>query len=322
MPHLPNLSMRLSPDAPEHELLFARQLGVPCVFCWYRDDQNDVATLTALRQRVESAGLTLWNIGNYRIAKWDLIHLNLPGRDEAIKSFCDMVRTIGAAGVRHTTFTWEASGVWSSTQAGESRGAKARRVAMSELAARPFSHGRRYSRDEIWDNFEYFLKRVIPVCEEADVRLALHPNDPPVDELGGVPCLIRSFDDYRRAFALADSPYLGMEFCCGCWLEGGTAGFGELLSGLQWCLDDDRVILVHFRNVSAPLPEFTETFLDNGYQDMYPIMRTLVANDFGGTVTLDHTPQFCPEMGPGAGTAYAIAYMRALGERAVAELGG
>lgn len=231
-----------------------------------------------------------------------------------------MVRTIGAAGIRHTTFTWEASGVWSSAQAGESRGAKARQVRMAELSARPLTHGRRYSRDEIWDNFAWFLQRVIPVCEEADVRLALHPNDPPVDELGGVPCLIRSFADYRRAFEMADSPYLGMEFCCGCWLEGGTEGFGDLLSGLRWCLDDDRVILVHFRNVSAPLPDFCETFLDNGYQDMYPIMKTLVTSGYRGTVTLDHTPQFCEAMGPGAGTAYAIAYMRALAERAVAEL--
>jgi len=77
-----------------------------------------------------------------------------------------------------------------------------------------------------------FIERMIPVCEEADVRLALHPNDPPTDGLGGIPCLIRNWASYDRAFAIADSPYLGMEFCVGCWLEGGES-FGNVLDGIR-----------------------------------------------------------------------------------------
>ena len=65
------------------------------------------------------------------------------------------------------------------------------------------------------------MRAIIPVAEEPAVRLALHPNDPPTDALGGIPCLINSRQRYDRAFAIADSPHLGMEFCTGCWLEGG-----------------------------------------------------------------------------------------------------
>ena len=140
----------------------------------------------------------------------------------------------------------------------------------------PYTHGRAYSDDEIWENYTYFIRQMMPVCEEAGVRLALHPNDPPSSQpLGGIPCLIHSFDTYKRAFAIANSPALGMEFCCGCWLEGG-AGFGDIFEGIRTFTAEDRILIVHFRNVTAPLPRFVETFLDNGYMDMYQVMKTFV----------------------------------------------
>jgi mannonate dehydratase len=151
------------------------------------------------------------------------------------------------------------------------------------------------------------------------VRLCLHPNDPPSPQpLGGIPCLIHSYEDYKRAFAIANSPWLGMEFCCGCWLEGGR-GFGDLLSGIRELTALGKIDIVHFRNVSAPLPLFVETFLDNGYMDMYPVMKAFVASGYDGTLILDHSPTFAGKY-ENAGTPYAVGYMRALIERAEAEL--
>ena len=311
-------SVYISPEAADDELLFARQLGVECVYTWVPDEHMDVASLTALRQKIEHAGLTLHNVGNLGVGKCDRIQLALPGRDERIETFKQFLRHLASAGIHITTFTWEPAGVWSSEERGESRHASARRVAMDELRQRPFTHEREYAQDEIWDNFAYFMREIIPVAEETGVRLALHPNDPPVAALGGVPCLIHSFEDYQRAFEVAGSHALGMEFCTGCWLEGGEP-FGDIEAGMRWCSEQDRICLVHFRNVSAPLPNFTETFLDNGYKDMYRLMKILVETDYRGTVTLDHTPAFVGSAGRGSGTAYAIGYMRALLERAEAE---
>ena len=101
----------------------------------------------------------------------------------------------------------------------------------------------------------------------------------------------------------------------------GEIEFGDVEAGLRWCSEQGRICLVHFRNVSAPLPNFTETFLDNGYKDMYRLMKILVETNYEGTVTLDHTPRFSSYAGRGSGTAYAIGYMRALLERAEAECG-
>lgn len=311
-------SMAIRPEPTREELLFARQLGIPCVYTWVGEHQRDYAFLTALRQKVEDAGLMLYMTGNMGVAKSDKIHLALPGRDERIAAFQEFIHNLGRAGIHVTTFTWEPSQVWSS-EPGETRGARARRVDLDEMLRRPLTHGRVYAEEEIWDHFSYFIERVLPVAQEADVRLALHPNDPPAPALGGIPCLIHSFESYKRAFELANSPYLGMEFCVGCWLEGGPA-FGNLLEAIRYFYEQDKILIVHFRNVSATLPRFVETFLDNGYMDMYQVMKVFCEVGYNGTMTLDHTPQFAEGYAQGTGTAYAIGYMRALVERASAEL--
>ena len=314
----PLLSMFIDPEPSDDELLFARQLGVDCVYTWIKTQQRTYEYLARLRERVESYGLRLYNVGNMDVAKNDKIHLALPGRDQAIADFQAFVRDLGRAGIGVTTFTWEPTQVWSSAP-GETRGAQARAVDLDEMLRRPFTHGRAYTSDEIWDNYTYFIRQMMPVCAEAGVRLALHPNDPPSPQpLGGIPCLIHSFDTYRRAFAIADSPQLGMEFCCGCWLEGG-AGFGDIFDGIRTFTAEDRILIVHFRNVTAPLPVFTETFLDNGYADMYRVMKTFVQAGYRGTMILDHSPKFAGEYAKGGGTAYALGYMRALMERALDE---
>jgi mannonate dehydratase len=312
-------SMSIRPDPSDEELLFARQLGIPCAYAWVSPEQRGYESLARLRERVEKAGLTLYNVGSFDVGKSDAIHLALPGRDEKIAQFQEFVRNLGRAGIHVTTFTWEPDAVWSSGR-GETRGASTRRVDLAEMVQRPYTHGRAYSREELWENFEYLMRRIIPVAEEAGVRLALHPNDPPtIESLGGIPCLIHSWESYERAFAIANSPALGMEFCCGCWLEGGAEGFGDILAAIKHFVAEDRILLVHFRNVTSPLPVFEETFLDNGYMDMYAVMRAFCEAGYGNTMTLDHTPRFV-EGYEAAGTAYAIGYMRALVERAEAEL--
>ena len=312
------LSMSIPSEPSKEQLLFAKQLGLNYVYTWVKDDQQDYDFLLDLRRKVEDAGLTLYNVGNFGVGKSDKIQLALPDRDEKIEEFKTFVQNLGKAGIHVTTFTWEPSGVWSS-DLGETRFATARRVDFDELRKRPLTHGREYTEEELWGNFEYFIERILPVAEEADVRLALHPNDPPVPSLGGIPCLIRSFENYKRAFALGNnSPYLGMEFCTGCWLEGGKS-FGNILEAICYFHEQRKIFIVHFRNVSSPLPQFVETFLDNGYMDMYEVMKTFCEVGYDGTMILDHSPQFAPGFAQGAGTAYAIGYMRALIERAEAE---
>ena len=102
-----------------------------------------------------------------------------------------------------------------------------------------------------------------------------------------------------------------MELCIGCWLEGGES-FGDLPRGIREFGEDGRILIVHFRNVSSPLPRFVETFVDDGYGDMPAVMRALAAVGYEGTVTPDHSPRMADCAGTAAGTAYAVGYMKAL----------
>ena len=332
-------SVVISSRPSDDELLFVRQLGVDYVYADVSAETLGVQFLTDLRLRVADAGLTLYDVAYPALIRSDKIHLALPGRDEAIGEFKNFVSNVGHAGIKAIAFIWSPTPVWTSGT-GECRAARCRRVDLDEMLKRPFTHGREYTEDEIWDNFNYFLREVIPVAEEADVRLALHPSDPPVPSLGGIPSLIHSFEDYERAFEMADSPYLGMEFCAGCCLEGGEA-FGDMFQAIPHFNSEGRIIIVNFRNVSSPLPRFSETFVDAGYMDMYPLMKAFVEVGYQGTMILDHTPRFSrtpsrdsdddhPDyyalaaplrrIARDSEKAYAIGYMRALMERAEAEL--
>jgi mannonate dehydratase len=157
------------------------------------------------------------------------------------------------------------------------------------------------------------------VAEEAGVRIGIHPDDPPGLVLGGVPrSIFSSFAGYKRALDIADSPNVGMCLCIGCWLEGGDNMGKGVLETIRHFGGQGKIFKVHYRNVDRPLPHFVETFVDDGYFDMYEAMKTLGEVGYDGTLIPDHIPQMGDD--DRLGTAYTIAYMRALQKRAEDEL--
>ena len=168
-----------------------------------------------------------------------------------------------------------------------------------------------FTKDEIWENYTYFIKQVARVAEEAGVRIGIHPDDPPVPVLAGVPrCIFSNFEGYKRALEIANSPNVGICLCCGTWLEGGRKLTGKDPEEMIRHFGAEKIWKIHFRNVSAPLPHFVETFMDNGYYDMSKIMRALQDVGFDGIVILDHSPSMVG--GNYTQTAYGFAYMKGL----------
>lgn len=115
-------------------------------------------------------------------------------------------------------------------------------------------HGRIYTEAELWDNYAYFIKRVVPVAERCGVYIGIHPDDPPFYPLGGVPrALFGTFAGYQKALAIADSPNIGACLCLGCWLEGGKEQMGaDVFEAIDWFAGNNpmkRNLLfkVHFR---------------------------------------------------------------------------
>lgn len=314
---------KVSSDYTDEQLLFIQQMGIEHVFVIFKDNDTDYDSVMRFTERLRKFHLTVTDAGNVRIYKNDKIHLGLPGRDEAIEEYNQFNCTLAKAGISVGYATWEPNQVLTTKFAvgQHTRGGIGRIVDLEELKTRSYTHGRLYTQEEIWENFKYFLDRVLPVCEDIGMKIALHPNDPPVDCLLGISNLITSADCYKRAFELSgNSPYLGMKLCVGCWLEGGE-GFGNLLEDIRYFVENKKVFCVHFRNVSSTLPNFEETLLEDGYMDMYEVMKAFVQSDYDGVIHVDHVPIWSKETGGESSSwAYSTGYMKALLNCAKAEI--
>jgi mannonate dehydratase len=152
----------------------------------------------------------------------------------------------------------------------------------------PLSFGRAYSAEEMWATYEYFLRRVVPVAEEAGVKLALHPDDPPGRDIGGVARIMSSFEGFQRAAEIVDSPNSGLLFCIGCWAEMG--GSENVLRGIRHFGPRGKLVYVHFRDVQVTAGRFQECFPGEGVLDVTAVMRALKESGFTGCIIDDHAP--------------------------------
>ena len=320
------VAAQMSPEPSKEDLQFARQMGVEYVVLWTDGVHANYDYFMSRRDIFENAGLKIYGFGNGDVHCQAALVLNLPNRDEKVEQYKRYIRDLGKAGIPYTTYAHMANGVWSTNPEQTRGGAQARAFDLAKAENRSqgtnqtrLTHGREYSEDEIWDNFTHFIREAVPVAEEAGVMIGIHPDDPPGPNLGGVPrCIFSRFEGYERALDIADSPNVGMCFCVGCWLEGGEMMGKDVLESIRYFGEQGKIFKIHFRNVDKPLPHFVESFVDNGYMDMYQVMKVMRKVNFKGVAIPDHIPQMADD--GRVGTAYTIAYMNALVKRANEEV--
>ncbi|MFH1268218.1 MAG: mannonate dehydratase, partial [Planctomycetota bacterium] len=267
--------------------------------------------LLALNTRAREAGLRLVSIENVPISFYDKIMLGLPGRHAQLENMRHTVQNIGRAGIPILGYHFMPNSVWRTSPRTVRGGAVATAFALKEAQTRPLSFGRRYGEDEMWDNYDWYLERILPVCEEAGVRLALHPDDPPVAELGGVARLFWSFENFKRAMEVHNSPMHGFDFCHGCWSE--MRGGAGVLEAIRFFGEQGRIFYVHMRDVQGTADDFTECWLGEGNCNILKTMRTLKEVGFRGIMLTDHVPHMPGDTPWGhRGRAYTVGYMKAL----------
>ncbi len=295
----PQLVAGVSSATTDDELKMWKQMGINAVELSIGNDELSYEVLYPVVERLrnfENGGFEILLASNYTFQKDKIIHLQLEGWEEEIERFNDYLRLMASLNIKTVAIAWQPNGISRSGDTPKSiHGASAGATNMEGIDPMELKNDRYYTREEMWKTFGDFLDRVLPVCEETGVRMALHPNDPPVPYLGGVGSLIISADDYRRAFELAnDSPYLGMKLCTGCWAEGGLLFTDDMLGDIDEFVRRGKVFEVHFRNVSAPLNEdysgyFEETLAQDGYVDMYELMLQFIRSGYNGPIFCDHT---------------------------------
>ena len=302
-------------ELTDEKLIFIKQLGADDFLMntpkFPGDREWAYADLLAARQKADGAELRLMALENVPTSFYDKAMLGLPGRDEQIEHMCNTIRNMGKAGIPILGYHWMPNSVWRTQEPAVLRGgARGTRFNLAEHDPDELTHGRVYTEEEMWANYDYYLERILPVAEEAGVILALHPDDPPVPSLGGVARIFRNFEGFARAMERFDSPNHGLDFCMGCWSEMGPDG---VLEAVRYFGGRGKIIYVHFRDVQGQVPAFNECFIDEGNVDTLAVVKTLKEVGFTGFMITDHVPQMVDDTPWGhRGRAYAIGYMTAL----------
>jgi len=300
----------------EPMLTYIKQLGVDEVVIHTPDlpgsseGRYDFMGLVHLRTAVENAGLKIAAIENVPKHFYNKAVLGLPGRDEQIENYRTTVRNVGKAGIPILGLNFHPITVWRTSRTTRGRGgAHVTSFDYDLVKDAPLHYGRVITEDEMWANWTYFIKAVMPVAEEVGVKIALHPDDPPMPTLGGAAQLMISFDNFKKALEIANSDNLGLDFCQGCWTEMG----GPLEEYIRYWVSRKKILYVHFRNVKGTVPKFDESFINDGDVDMYKMLRVYKEEGFDGFVVDDHVPHVVDDTPWGhRSRAYAMGYIQAL----------
>jgi mannonate dehydratase len=303
-------------ELDDEYLAFAQQVGsddvqlntplLPGEARWEYDD------LYALRQRAETHNLRLIALENVPVRFYDKIMLGEDGREEQLENMVATVRNMGKAGIPILGYHWMPNGVWRTSFETRVRGgAVSNEFRYEKVKDAPLTHGRVYTAEEMWANYDWYMERILPVCEEAGVRLALHPDDPPVPTLGGVARIFYKFENFKRAMETHPSPMHGLDFCHGCWSE--MRGGEGVLEAIEWFGTRKRLFYIHLRDVQGCADDFHECFIEEGNSNVVAVIKKLREVGFNGFILDDHVPHLVNDSRYGhRGRAYAIGYIRGL----------
>ena len=289
-------------------------------------DPNHLWTLEelmSLRKSVEAEGLKLEAIENLDPAHWHDILLDGPKRREQIENVKTIIRRLGEAEIPILGYNFSIAGVCGRITGPFARGG-ALSVGMDASLDAPIPNGMVWnmvydakalagsvpsiSHGELWRRLQEFLSEVLPAAEKAGVKLAAHPDDPPMPMMRGQPRLVYQPDLYQRLLDISPSPSNQLEFCLGSLAEMPN---GDIYQTVEQYSSQHKLAYVHFRNVRGKVPHYRETFVDDGDIDMLRVLRILKKNGFDGVLIPDHTPQMMCDAPWHAGMAYAMGYMRA-----------
>lgn len=262
-----------------------KQLGVDYVLSGMPRIPWEESRLKELMDRVKASGLTL---GNLMIGGFPNAIYGKPGRDEEIEKVIQSIRVAGKLGLPVIEYNWYAhramEGYFEEKGRADAGMTGFDYERMKDMP--PLPQEGAHNLEEIWGTITYFLKAVVPVAEQAGVRLALHPNDPPAPLSRGSQQIMGTVEGWKRLIGVVNSPSNGITFDCGVTKEMGQ----DPVDVCNYFGSRDRINHVHFRNVKVqkPYERYTEVFIDEGQNNMFAIMKELVKVKYTRLVYPEH----------------------------------
>lgn len=246
----------------------------------------DIDSLRITQRRFNDAKLTVRGLEG---DQFDMgrIKLGLDGRDEDIELYCRMLCNMGELGIHLLCYNFMPAIGWFRTRMDVRGrgGALVSRFDIKEVPAEPPNSGR-ISRESVWANYEYFIRRVMPVAEKSGVKMALHPDDPPIPSLQGAGRIFGTPDAFDRAYALSPSPSNGVTFC--------RANFKLMGSDLTILIRHfaraGRLFFLHLRAVRGKADSFEEVFHDEAREELIETLKICHEEGFPGPLRCDHVP--------------------------------
>ena len=245
--------------------------------------------------------------------------LGMPGRDREIDVFLGFLRLLDEKNIRTVCYNWMPVVGWyrTDTDIPARGGALVTGYRHEAGKALPGTEYGEVSPERMWQNLAYFLRAVLPAAEKHGIRLAVHPDDPPVESLRGISRVLTSFEAFKRAAELVPSPMNGMTMCQGSFVTMGE----DPLEVIEHFGRLGKMFFAHFRDVRGDRYDFEETFHDDGPTDMYACMKRYAGVGYDGCIRPDHVPAMLGEENehPGytnLGNLFAVGYMRGLMEAA------
>ncbi len=285
------------PPEPSLSMTMMRQCGVEYAVCHggletipggaAEDQPWSLSSLRSVKETYEALGLEL-AVGEGR-PNMEKIKLGLPGRDEEIEVVCQMLRNMGELGIPVWCSMWmPILGVMrTSFEIPTRAGARVSGFDHAALAREPLTEHGVISEDEQWENLRYFLERTVPAAERAGVKMAMHPDDPPLSPIRGVARIMSNLDNYQRLVDLVPSEMNGIGLCQGNF----ALMTDDLPAAIRHFGGQGKIHFVHFRDVRGTPGNFTEAFHDDGQTDLVECMRAYRDIGYEGVLRPDHYPK-------------------------------
>lgn len=308
------------PPEPDIRWQLARQVGIEHAIVKLHPDitgkppPSDRKVLKEVRERFAREGFQLYALEGDPM-NMERIKQGLPGRDEDIEAYQQMLSNMGELEVPLICYNFMAQIGWFRTRESipERGGALVSGFDINDLKDAPLTEAGEISEQALWENYEYFINAVVPVAEEAGVKMGLHPDDPPVSPLRGIGRILTSPSNIQRALSIIDSPSHGVTFCQGCYTTMGA----DVPSLASEFAAQKKLFFIHFRDVTGTPGKFRETFHDNGPTNMPAMLKHYRELGFNGPIRVDHVPTMAGESnsdpGYGAqGRLFAVGYLKGI----------
>lgn len=277
-------------------------------------DYND---LLHLKEKFSDFGLKLEVLEPGLNAQMHKVKLGISGMEEELENCKILIRNMGLLGIPVLCYNFMAQFNWMRTSVSTvSRGGALVTSYNHDLMKdAPLTEAGLVSEERLWANLKYFLEQVVPVAEEYKVKLAIHPDDPPISPIQGVSRIITSVEALQKAIDLVPSDYNGITLCQGTLATTGA----DIPAAIRAFGKQKKIFFVHFRDIRGTARNFVETFHDDGQTDMHEAVKAYKEIAFDGPIRIDHTPTLEGENNdePGyseMGRLFAIGYLRGLTE--------